>query len=446
MSDDDDYDNDVDDKLLSRQQRGASKGNKGNKSAANKDAAEDEFDERALRERANAARRRKRDFRIGDDENGDDGDVVEAAGVRAARVHRDAVTGKQVIDAVAGEQLPGLADDDDDDDEGNKDGKGAAYVIDGREVAIEPFHLERERRHGYFDEDGHYIEHGFGKEETEEDAAGMPVSKKAKKGRKKKKGDDDDDDDDDDDGDGGKASGSESGEANKDAWFTEVEEWGKEGGTGKMQAAAKAHAAHLARIAEAEAAPPADPEQSARAIVALLRNNSSAGDDEDDGETVRAAMQRLRPPKRDRKQPPPSEEQQREAKETLALLNQLTEHTSVLVNAGFPDVYDAGREEIENWVAQQRKAKRNAEAAAATGAGGAGGGAADDMVWHYRVSISAREIQGPFTTAQMKPWYEAGYFASPDVLVRVRHRNDERTGFQPADRVNWSKWFGGQSS
>jgi hypothetical protein len=105
------------------------------------------------------------------------------------------------------------------------------------------------------------------------------------------------------------------------------------------------------------------------------------------------------------------------------------------VNAGFPDAYDAGKDEIENWLAQHRKAKQRSAVGVA---------APDDMVWHYRVSISAREIQGPFTTAQMKPWYEAGYFASPDVLVRVRHRDDERTGFQPADRVDWAKWFGAQ--
>jgi hypothetical protein len=119
----------------------------------------------------------------------------------------------------------------------------------------------------------------------------------------------------------------------------------------------------------------------------------------------------------------------------------------VLVNAGFPDVYDAGREEIENWVAQQRKAKRAAEEAAARPLVAVDGARQRRHgVALPRVDLSAREIQGPFTTAQMKPWYEAGYFASPDVLVRVRHRNDERTGFQPADRVNWSKWFGGQSS
>lgn len=427
---DDDADNDIDDKLHPRKSK-ASKQKKTVALSAAAAAEDAEFDERAMRERANEARRRKRDFRIGDDDNGDDGDVIEAAGVRAARVHRDNVTGKRVIDAVAGEQLPGLADgDDDDDDDNNNNNTSKAYVIDGQEVAIEPFHLERERRHGYFDEDGHYIENGFGKEDTEEDAAGMPVVKKARKGRKKRAGDNSDDDDDDGNA---KASGSDDSDvATKDAWFSEVEAWGKEGGSGKMQAAAKAHAAQLARMAAADAAPPEDPEQSARALVSLLHN--------DDDETVRAAMQRLRAPKRDRKAPPLSAEQQRDAKENLALLDKLTQHTSVLVNAGFPDAYDAGKEEIENWLAQHRKAKQRS----AESGGSSNKAAADDMVWHYRVSISAREIHGPFTTAQMKPWYEAGYFASPDVLVRVRHRDDERTGFQPADRVDWAKWFGAQ--
>jgi hypothetical protein len=363
-------------------------------------------DERSLREQAVAARRKKRDLCIDD--------VADPY-----VTHEDAETGRRVIDIVHGEHLPALGDDDDDDDRG-RDAK--PYVIDGKAVAIEPFHLEKERKRGYFDEDGSFVPHQKQADAVEQDpVTGLPTVKKPKR---RGDGDDDDDDsaqtsDDDDDD-----------EKKKDAWLNEVEQWSKEDADAKFAAVARVHEQQLKRMAEAEAAPEIDVDDSARRLMAMLQGSA---DDSDGGETVCAAMQRMRPPKRERRQAPPSDEEKLASRLALQELNALTELTSALVSVGFVDVYDAGKDEIEAWLARHNRTKAAAAAAAAQQRKG------DDLVWHYRVSVSAREIHGPFTTAQMSEWYKGGFFSSPDVLVRVRHRDDERTGFLPADRIEWAK-------
>jgi hypothetical protein len=348
--------------------------------------------------------------------------------------HQDAATGRRVIDAVRGEEIRGLGDDDDDDDvDGIGGGERKPYVIDGKEVAIEPFHLLNERKRGYFDEEGGFVAHkkpGDDDDDNDDGAVardpvtGLPVAKKSKKKKKKK------DDDDDDDGDDGAEANSDEDEA-KDAWINEVEQWSKEDGSAKFAAVARVHEQQLRRMAEAEAAPEVDVDDSARQLMAMLRGDA---EDSDGGETVRAAMQRLRPPKRDRRQGAPTEEEKAASRLALQDLNAITEYTSHLVSAGFVDVYDAGKDEINAWLVRHNRTKKEAEAAASKQKK-----KDDDLVWHYRVSLSAREIHGPFTTAQMSEWYKGGFFASPDVLVRVRHKNDERTGFLPADRIDWAK-------
>ncbi|BDA46148.1 probable CD2 antigen cytoplasmic tail-binding protein 2 homolog [Coccomyxa sp. Obi] len=169
-------------------------------------------------------------------------------------------------------------------------------------ITLEPFNLAQERRDGYFDEGGHYVEH---KNKDEE-------------------------------------------EVEKDAWFADSKD--------KVVSAEvrRKIEEQQAREAAAEAAPAMSGAQAAalkRQIADLLQP----------GETVTEALKRLRPPapkpvrksKKNKQQPGEKAEKPQRAEKTpeevaaLAAFNTITEAASALMDSGELDVYSTCREEFQ---------------------------------------------------------------------------------------------------
>ena len=123
------------------------------------------------------------------------------------------------------------------------------------------------------------------------------------------------------------------------------------------------------------------------------------------------------------------------AKAASSKLDRLIGLVTELTAAGFNDVYEATREDIDKWrvAFEKRRAEQQRPPS---------GGLAN-LVWHYKLTPVAREVHGPFTTDQMREWYRGGFFKPDgDVVVRARFAGDERTGFKSVSRIDWKKFVG----
>lgn len=318
------------------------------------------------------ARKRRTDARIGDaSEN-----VKEVSGVRAKKT-RKLMDGDEVIDEVEGEE-EAIAEEE-------------SYIVDGQSVDIEPFNLKEERKAGYFDAEGHFVEKGFNAD---------------------KLNDDDVNDDNEDN-------------QHADPWLSEMADWEKHGGQQEMDKVRQAHAAQLQRAQQAEFAKPINVTDALSQLSKVLLKN----------ETVTKAMQRLRPQKRKiRKKHEKKQEKTEEEKQNETNLNIIMEQSNELLGAGCSDVFTMTLDEIEDWIEEDSKKPKTEELLPEANA----------LVWHYRMNVADTQLKGPFTTAQMKAWHDQGFFKpDSDVLIRVRHPDDKITGFQPVARIDWKKYWGG---
>ena len=166
----------------------------------------------------------------------------------------------------------------------------------------------------------------------------------------------------------------------RDAWLEDFQERNN----GNFAAAAAASAAAAAD--EEEERPMTVPEkvERQRALIAILER----------GENVAQAIKRLRKDKE--------------------LMDKLTDLASDLLNAGMYDVYSLAREDLQD--SADAAVAKAAEAAKTAGPAAA---AAAQETWEYKLTVEESvDVHGPFSSAHMQAWMEAGYFKEKPVWVR----------------------------
>lgn len=98
----------------------------------------------------------------------------------------------------------------------------------------------------------------------------------------------------------------------------------------------------------------------------------------------------------------------RSQKEAMAMLTDLA---SELLNAGQYDIYSVSREDLQDAVDATMAKAAQAEAAKAE--------AEAPETWEYKLTMEdGAEVHGPFSSAHMQAWMDAGYFKDKPVWVR----------------------------
>jgi hypothetical protein len=162
----------------------------------------------------------------------------------------------------------------------------------------------------------------------------------------------------------------------RDAWLDDF----KERNDGKF-AKAEEQAAAAAGEEEERAMTAAEKIERQRGIIKLLER----------GENVAQAIKRLRAEKE--------------------LMAKLTDLASDLLNAGQYDIYSTAREDMQDAVDATMAKAAQAEASKAESAA--------PETWEYKLTMEGgAEVHGPFSSAHMQAWMDAGYFKDKPVWVR----------------------------
>eukprot|EP00741_Cyanophora_paradoxa_P021068 tig00021332_g20336.t1 len=258
------------------------------------------------------------------------------------------------------------------------------------DVPLEPFNLKREKKEGYFDEDGNYVEHRLKKDVR--DAWLEEVE------------------------------GEDEAQANPDEDDADEEEknLGPEFSRKKRLAADKAKADKFEWVKRAknlswdlQADKPIDSDEDAeevdvpacrRTILSLIKP----------GETVLTALRRLRGPA-----PAPGKAAQVKKRGGApgSDFERLTEAADRLLSAGHASVY---QDPYEKFLAAVRPSGARAGPPGGPAAGADAASGSDEPLWEYKWSEEGQEVFGPYKTSEMLSWAAQGYFANETSIAWVR--------------------------